>query len=66
MLGERLILSEAVAEQTCVICKISESIFYRSSKGKKEIKNKTKKMKSKKLKKIKSYLMILIKQPFRE
>ena len=36
-LGERLILSETVIEQTCAICKISESTFYRTSKGKKEI-----------------------------
>ena len=33
--GQRLILSETAAEQTCAICKISESTFYRTSKTRK-------------------------------
>lgn len=57
-----VILYENVAEQPCGICKVSKYTFYRTLKGKKEIK-KTK-MESRKLSKIKLYLRILIKQPF--
>ena len=57
-----LIQSKTVVEQICAICKISESTFYRTLTGKKEIKNN--KDEEQKFDKNK-VLMILIKQPFR-